>query len=50
MKLREDFNRMLLRIEGMDGRLGRVERALEKLTIDVEDEAKSVLKARLREL
>ena len=40
IKLREDFNRMLLRIE----------RILEKLTIDVEDEAKSILKARLREL
>ena len=50
IKLREDFNRMLLRIERIDDRLGRVERTLEKLTIDVEDEAKSVLKARLREL
>jgi len=34
----------------MDDRLGRVERILEKLRIDVEDEAKSILKARLREL
>jgi hypothetical protein len=31
-------------------RLSRVERTLEKLTIDVEDEAKSFLKHRLREL
>jgi DNA repair exonuclease SbcCD ATPase subunit len=63
-RLREDFNKILLRIEKMEermeriedrmerieGRLGRVERALEKLTIDVEDEAKSILKIKLREL
>jgi DNA repair exonuclease SbcCD ATPase subunit len=63
-RLREDFNKILLRIEKMEermeriedrmermeGRLGRVERTLEKLTIDVEDEAKSILKVKLREL
>ncbi|MCL7402605.1 MAG: hypothetical protein LZ168_07475 [Thaumarchaeota archaeon] len=38
------------RMERMEGRLGRVERTLEKLTIDVEDEAKSILKVKLREL
>jgi DNA repair exonuclease SbcCD ATPase subunit len=38
------------RLERMEGRLGRVERTLEKLTIDVEDEAKSILKVKLREL
>ena len=50
IKLREDFNKILLRIERMDDRLSRVERTLEKLTIDVEDEAKSILKVKLREL
>jgi chromosome segregation ATPase len=50
VKLREDFNRMLVLIDRMDNRLSRVERTLEKLTIDVEDEAKSFLKHRLREL
>jgi len=50
VKLREDFNRMLALIDRMDNRLSRVERTLEKLTIDVEDEAKSFLKHRLREL
>lgn len=63
-RLREDFNKILLRIERMEermeriedrterieGRLGRVERTLQKLTIDVEDEAKSILKVKLREL
>ena len=50
VKLREDFNRMLVLIDRMDNRLSKVERTLEKLTIDVEDEAKSFLKHRLREL
>ncbi len=50
VKLREDFNKMLVLIDRIDGRLSRVERTLEKLTIDVEDEAKSFLKHRLREL
>jgi len=50
VKLREDFNRMLGLIDRMDNRLSRVERTLEKLTIDVEDEARSFLKHRLREL
>jgi len=50
IKLREDFNKILLRIERIEDRLSRVERTLEKLTIDVEDEAKSVLKVKLREL
>jgi hypothetical protein len=43
IKLREDFNKML-------ARLGRVERTLEKLTVDVEDEAKSVIKHKLHEI
>jgi hypothetical protein len=47
IKLREDFNRAF---KSLNLRLSRVERTLEKLTIDVEDEAKSFLKHRLREL
>jgi len=47
IKLREDFNRAF---KSLNLRLGRVERTLEKLTIDVEDEARSFLKHRLREL
>lgn len=50
VKLREDFNKMLLVINRMNDRLGRVERTLEKLTVDVEDEARSVIKFRLKEL
>ncbi|MBS7610765.1 hypothetical protein KEJ27_00915 [Candidatus Bathyarchaeota archaeon] len=49
-KLREDFNKMLAVIGRMDVRLSRVEKTLEKLTIDVEDEAKSVIKYRLKEM
>jgi len=48
VKLRRDFNEMLRLVKAMDLRLGRVERTLEKLTVDVEDEARSVLKHRLR--
>ena len=50
IKLREDFNKMLAVIERMDIRLSRVERTLEKLTIDVEDEARSVIKHKLMEM
>ncbi|UNQ73167.1 hypothetical protein [Infirmifilum sp. NZ] len=52
-RLREDFNRALQaidkRFEVMDRRLMRVERTLEKLTVDVEDEARSIIRYRLRE-
>ncbi|RLE58554.1 MAG: hypothetical protein DRJ32_06205 [Thermoprotei archaeon] len=47
IRLREDFNRM---IESLSNRLSRVERTLEKLTLDIEDEGLSVVKYRLREL
>jgi hypothetical protein len=50
VKLREDFNKMLLMFEKMENRLIRVERTLEKLTIDIKDEAKSVIKFKLKEL
>jgi len=49
-RLRGDFNKMLALIGRMDARLSGVERTLEKLTIDVEDEARSVLKHRLKEV
>jgi len=48
VKLRRDFNEMLRLVKAMDLRLGRVERTLEELTVDVGDEARSVLKHRLR--
>jgi hypothetical protein len=45
VKLREDFNKMFM---AFDLRLGRVEGTLEKLTLDVEDEARSIVKYRLK--
>jgi len=45
IKLREDFNRAF---QAMDVRLTRVERTLEKLTVDVEDEARSIIRYRIR--
>ena len=48
-KMREDFNRMLSEVKSINLRLSRVERTLEKLTVDVEDEARSIIKQRLRE-
>jgi len=45
--LREDFNRMQKTI---DARLTRVERTLEKLTVDIEEEARSIVAHRLRQL
>ncbi|RLE76061.1 MAG: hypothetical protein DRJ56_04700, partial [Thermoprotei archaeon] len=50
VKLREDFNRMLSVLLKVEGRLGRVERTLEKLTLEVEEEAREVLRSRLREM
>jgi len=50
--LREDFNRTFQafekRFEVIERRLTRVERTLEKLTVDVEDEARSIIRYRLR--
>ena len=45
--LREDFNKMF---KVLDLRLSRVERTLEKLTVDVEDEARSFVRHRLGEI
>ncbi|MEM3664084.1 MAG: hypothetical protein QXK32_05985 [Candidatus Jordarchaeales archaeon] len=57
MRLREDFNKMLARIERleeiqlrMDARLTRMEATLDKLTLDIEEEARSVVRWRLREM
>ena len=46
--LREGFNMMLKEIRSMDTRLGRVERTLKKLTVDIEEEARSIIKYRLK--
>ncbi|MBS7654682.1 hypothetical protein KEJ43_06395 [Candidatus Bathyarchaeota archaeon] len=46
-KLREDFTRAF---KGLDTRLSRVERTLEKITLDIEDEARIIIKYRLREM
>ena len=50
IEMREDFNRMLSIISKMQERLGRVERTLEKLTLDIEGEAREVLEYRLRKM
>jgi chromosome segregation ATPase len=56
-KLREDQQRLweevrAMRVEmrDMNVRLGRVERTLEKLTLEIEEEARIVVKHRLREM
>ena len=45
--LREDFNKMLAVLGSMNKRLSRVEETLEKLTIDIEEEARSIIEHRL---
>ena len=44
-KLREDFNKMY---KTFNQRLNRIERTLEKLTIDIEEEARSIIKYELK--
>jgi len=46
--LRRDFLKMAERVDKMDERLTRVERTLEKLTLDIEEEARSIIRYRLR--
>ncbi|MEM3956254.1 MAG: hypothetical protein QW424_05835 [Candidatus Bathyarchaeia archaeon] len=46
-KLREDLNKMYRQI---DARLSRVERTLEKITADIEDEARIVVRHRLKDM
>ena len=47
-RLREDFNKMLDEIRSIHLRLSRVERTLEKLTLDIEEEARSILSYRIQ--
>ncbi|MGP3667563.1 MAG: hypothetical protein ACKD6M_04010 [Candidatus Bathyarchaeota archaeon] len=47
VRLREDFNRAFVELST---RLSRVERTLEKVTLDVEDEARIVIQYRLKEM
>ncbi|MEM1582635.1 MAG: hypothetical protein QXK89_09035 [Candidatus Bathyarchaeia archaeon] len=46
-RLREDFNKAF---KQLDSRLSRVERTLEKITLDIEDEARIIIEYRLREM
>ena len=46
VRLREDFNRAF---DALNLRLNRVERTLEKLTVDVEDEARSIIRHRVKQ-
>lgn len=50
VRLRQDFNKMLEVISAIETRLSRVERTLDKLTLDIEEEAREVLSHRLREM
>ena len=49
VKLREDFKEMLKEIRSIDMRLIRVERTLEKLTLDIEEEARSIIHHRIKQ-
>jgi len=48
-RLREDFNKMLKAFQQMDKRLTRIEKTVEKMTIDIEDEARSFVRHKLME-
>jgi len=47
--LREDFNKMLGVLQQMNVRLTRIERTVEKMTVDIEEEARAFVKYRLGE-
>jgi archaellum component FlaC len=49
-KLWEEVRAMRVEMRGMNVRLERVERTLEKLTLEIEEEARIVVKHRLREM
>ncbi len=49
VKLRSDFNEMLKEVRSINVRLMRVERTLEKLTLDIEDEARAIISHRIKE-
>ena len=47
---RELFNRLMEVLARMDRKLNRIEKILKKLTVDIEEEARSIIKYRLREM
>jgi len=47
---REFFNRLMEVLARMDRKLNRIEKILKKLTVDIEEEARSIIKYRLREM
>jgi len=47
---RELFNRLMEVLTHMDRKLNRIEKILKKLTVDIEEEARSIIKYRLREM
>ena len=47
--LREDFNKMLAVIGSIDRRLTRIEKTVEKMTVDIEEEARAFVKHKLKE-
>jgi SMC interacting uncharacterized protein involved in chromosome segregation len=49
-RLWEEVRAMRVEMRGMNVRLERVERTLEKLTLEIEEEARTVVKHRLREM
>jgi len=49
-ELRHDFRDMLSVVKRMEVRLSRVERTLKKVTLDIEEEAREVLRSRLKEM
>jgi len=46
VKLREDLNKIF---NSLNTRINRIERTFEKLTVDVEDEARSIIKHRVKQ-
>ncbi|MCQ5341249.1 MAG: hypothetical protein NO483_06070 [Candidatus Methanomethylicia archaeon] len=48
--LRENQNKIWEEIRSINIRLGRVERTLEKITLDIEEEARIVIKHKLKEI
>jgi chromosome segregation ATPase len=48
--LRENQNKLWEEIRSINIRLGRVERTLEKITLDIEEEARIVIKHKLKEI
>jgi len=49
VSLRKDFNSMLAEIRSINIRLGRLERTVEKITLDIEEEARAFIKHHLEQ-